>query len=138
VRWAVLVLPKLSMPTPEVYRRFDAMKLGSDEAIVNEPDWNRWTQMGSEELLPRLVNDLETPAFDIAPVLGDLRNRAEQLLGRTVRMSGSGSSLFTLYDDQANALKAAEIIARKENEPAIAVEVAPEVKDCLDGEYVEQ
>jgi len=136
VRWAVLVLPKLSMPTPDVYRRFDAMKLGSDEAIANEPDWARWTKMRSEELLPSLVNDLETPAFDIAPELGDLRNRAEKLLGRTVRMSGSGSSLFTLYDEKSPAVMAAEMISRKQNERAIAVEIAPHIKDDLSGEYV--
>src|SRR5581483_8619857 len=32
-RWAVLVLPAISMPTPDVYRRFDAMNLGRHQDV---------------------------------------------------------------------------------------------------------
>jgi 4-diphosphocytidyl-2-C-methyl-D-erythritol kinase len=130
-RWAVLVLPKLSMPTPDVYRRFDRMSLGRDQDVANEPDWNAWTKLKSEELLPRLVNDLEPPAFDIAPALGQLRSNVERMLARPVRMSGSGSSLFTLFDDQSRAAEAAEKIKRDANERAVPVEVAPILNDDL-------
>ncbi len=97
-RWVLLILPELSMPTPAVYREFDAMKLGSDQHVEIEPDWDRWALLPSVELLGELVNDLEAPAFGIEPRLALLREQIEQKLARTVRMSGSGSSLFTLYD----------------------------------------
>jgi 4-diphosphocytidyl-2-C-methyl-D-erythritol kinase len=132
--WALLVLPRLSMPTPDVYRRFDQMNLGREEDVEKEPDWNTWTKLGSEELLPRLVNDLEPPAFDISPALGRLRARIEQSLGRPVRMSGSGSSLFTLFDRQSQAAQAAQKIARDVHERALAVEVSPIFEDDLSGE----
>ncbi len=122
------------MPTPDVYRRFDQMNLGVDEDIDNEPDWKTWAALKSEELLPRLVNDLEPPAFDIAPALGELRSRTEKSLHRPVRMSGSGSSLFTLFDEQSHAVDAAEKLKRDTNELAVPVEVSPVLKDDLNGE----
>ena len=122
------------MPTPPVYKRFDEMGLGRDADVNLDPDWNKWAQMGSEELLPRLVNDLEPPAFDIAPDLAHLRSRTESAIGRTVRMSGSGSSLFTLFDDQSHAVEAAEKIERDAKERAVPVEVAPILNDDLNRE----
>jgi len=138
-RWAVLVLPKLSMPTPDVYRRFDQMNLGRDEDIAIEPDWKSWTALKSEELLPRLVNDLETPAFHIAPALAHLRSRIESAIGRPLRMSGSGSSLFTLFDQQSHAVEVAgkierDVIKRDESERVVPVEVAPILNDDLSRE----
>ena len=130
-RWALLVLPDVQMPTPAVYRRFDEMNLGVAATIEHEPDFNRWTQLDSVSLLPLLVNDLETPAFAIEPKLGILRRELEQNLGRCVRMSGSGSSLFTLYDAQAQAASAAEIAARRFAVKALAAELAPTPQDDL-------
>jgi 4-diphosphocytidyl-2C-methyl-D-erythritol kinase len=64
------------------------------------------------ELLPLLVNDLETPAFMLSPRLGELRRRIETAIGRIVRMSGSGSTLFSLADDRAEADEAAAAVSR--------------------------
>ena len=132
-RWGVLMLPKISMPTPAVYRRFDEMSLGDSARLRDEPDWNRWSTLPATELLPLLVNDLEAPAFDICPELGRLRIKAESILQRTVRMSGSGSSLFTLYDHQAESEYAAQIILEKCGLMAMAIEIAPEITDDLNG-----
>jgi len=130
-RWAVLVLPPLSMPTADVYGRFDQMGLGRMQDLAAEPDWYEWAALGSEELLPRLVNDLEPAAWAIAPALGALRQRVERMLGRVVRMSGSGSSLFTLFDAEPEAKDASARIERDLQERAPAVEVAPIFKDDL-------
>jgi 4-diphosphocytidyl-2-C-methyl-D-erythritol kinase len=100
-KFVLLIFPPIAMPTPQVYRKFDVMKLGSNDAIQKQPDWANWTELKSEELLPLLVNDLEPPAFAIRPELGELREKTEQILGRIVRMSGSGSTLFTLLDDES-------------------------------------
>jgi 4-diphosphocytidyl-2-C-methyl-D-erythritol kinase len=106
-KWAVLILPGRPMPTGPVYQRFDQMRLGRQENVENEPPWRAWTELGALELLPRLVNDLEPAAFDLDPELRRLRDAAEARLGRTVRMSGSGSSLYTLFDGEQEAVAAA-------------------------------
>jgi 4-diphosphocytidyl-2-C-methyl-D-erythritol kinase len=129
--WVMLVLPRVEMPTSAVYRKFDAMGLGRDRDIEQSPDWLAWAKLSSEELLPRLVNDLEPPAFAISPDLGELRSGLERQLKRPVRMSGSGSSLFTLYDDEAAAREAAGRVGRELSVNAMAVELGPKLADDI-------
>jgi len=43
-----------------VYARFDEMGLGSEREVSEAPDWRAWSALGSRDLLPRLVNDLES------------------------------------------------------------------------------
>jgi 4-diphosphocytidyl-2-C-methyl-D-erythritol kinase len=107
---AVLIFPKLSMSTPAVYRRFDEMKLGSNEVIERQPEWKDWQKLAAKELLPLLQNDLEAPAFSLCPELGELRLSIERQIGQIVRMSGSGSTLFTLADDSEGAKRLAASI----------------------------
>jgi 4-diphosphocytidyl-2-C-methyl-D-erythritol kinase len=102
-KYAVLIFPRLSMSTPAVYRKFDEMKLGSSDAIGHQPDWNAWVKLPALELLKVLVNDLELPAFSLQPELSELKRRIERKIGRIVRMSGSGSTLFTLTDHRQEA-----------------------------------
>lgn len=97
-RQVVMFLPPILMPTPQVFRQFDALGLGSDIAVAKQPDWGRWSQLSAKELLPLLVNDLEPAAFAISAQLREFRQHVEEVLGRPVRMSGSGSTLFTLFD----------------------------------------
>jgi 4-diphosphocytidyl-2-C-methyl-D-erythritol kinase len=108
----VLIFPRISISTPAVYRRFDEMKLGKTSAIQNQPDWSSWSKMPAEETMEMLVNDLEPPAFSLCPQLEVLREQIENRVGRTVRMSGSGSTLFTLVDDGAEADETASEIQR--------------------------
>lgn len=105
-KWVALYMPGLHVSTPAVYRQFDAMRLGRDEDVSVEPDWTAWSQLPADELMPRLVNDLEAPAFVVCKELSELRSRLERVTGRVVRMSGSGSTLFTLFDEEAEALGA--------------------------------
>lgn len=81
-KWVTLVLPPIGMPTPDVYRQFDAMGLGKERDVEEEPDWQDWVSLDSASLLPRLVNDLEPPAFSLRPELGMLRRAIEQTAGR--------------------------------------------------------
>jgi 4-diphosphocytidyl-2C-methyl-D-erythritol kinase len=76
------------------------------------------------------VNDLEPPAFAISPALAALRQDIETALAQPVRMSGSGSSLFTLYDTKKEATAAGGQIEQLcERGQIEIVELAPEFKD---------
>jgi len=102
------------------------MRLGRDEDLRDNIDWASWAKLPARELMSRLVNDLEPPAFSIRPELGELRERLERELSQVVRMSGSGSSLFTLCDDAETAQSMVERV-KKMNAGigAIAVAIAP-------------
>jgi 4-diphosphocytidyl-2-C-methyl-D-erythritol kinase len=123
-KWALLVMPKLGISTASAYATFDAMGLGDDQSVVNEPDWSAWVKLDASSLLHRLVNDLEPAAFAVAPTLGELRTSLEEKLKRPVRMSGSGSTLFTLYDTEPQAKQAARDLTIPDARVEV-VEVAP-------------
>ena len=136
-RWAVLFLPEIAMPTPRVYQVFDSLGLGKAQvsnlgAGNDQPLWEQWTSLNADELLPRLINDLEAPAFQISPQLGQLRADLERALGRIVRMSGSGSTLFTLFDDSEAAKNAANAIDHRGTR-SIAVELGIVARDDVQG-----
>ena len=108
-RAALLILPPLPVSTPAVYRRFD--KLARPTPPAPSPSTvAAWSRLPALDLLNLLENDLEPPAFALAPSLATLRDQAERTLGRPVRMSGSGSTLFTLYDGRPEAEAAATML----------------------------
>jgi 4-diphosphocytidyl-2-C-methyl-D-erythritol kinase len=135
-RGALLILPEMHLSTAAVYQRFDEMGLGDDASVSPDtaPDWSGWSALSAKDLLACLVNDLEPAAFDLRPELGALRKQAEEWLGRAVRMSGSGSSLFSLYDTLEEAERAAgQFRARTPVPRALAVPLTPRVEDELAG-----
>jgi 4-diphosphocytidyl-2-C-methyl-D-erythritol kinase len=127
----VLILPGIVIPTPAVYRKFDELGLGHPQNLRDEPDWKRWIDLSANDLLPRLVNDLEPAAFALQPELGEIRKDAQTRLGRPVRMSGSGSTLFTLFDERDSAERAAVDLSQQTALPAMALEIAPSLRDDL-------
>jgi len=130
-RHAVLILPPIHMPTPAVYRRFDELlasnsELGTRNSELPSPDYAHWSTLPAPDLLPLLINDLEPPAFSLSPALATLRGRASEILdNRIVRMSGSGSSLFTLFDAPDEAETSARRIRLTLDVRTEAVELAP-------------
>jgi 4-diphosphocytidyl-2C-methyl-D-erythritol kinase len=101
------------------------MGLGVTEYLAEPGDLNSWPALPARALLARLVNDLEQPAFDLRPELGQLRSEIEQLIDRPVRMSGSGSTLFSLFDTEAEANEACQKSRDRFAVKTMAVELAP-------------
>jgi 4-diphosphocytidyl-2-C-methyl-D-erythritol kinase len=97
--WLVLVVPRYPVSTPEVYRRWSA---GPPPLSVERRPW-RSCAARSNELAPRLFNDLEGAAFDVEPRLRALHGRLDGLGGRPVRMTGSGSCLYAVFDEEVEA-----------------------------------
>ena len=104
----LLIVPDLEVSTAEVYRRFDELPAPPED---DEPDFAAWSHLPALELLPKLRNDLEPASFSLRPELAALREQAQALVGRPVRMTGSGSALFCLYDERAEAAEALERLA---------------------------
>ncbi len=108
--FAVLVNPRVSVPTPEVFRRLARPpgEVGpSDHPAVPEG-------VAAADLLEFLEdgrNDLEPPAMAAEPMIGAAltRLRAHEEC-RLARMSGSGATVFGLFDDCRAAARAARSI----------------------------
>lgn len=126
-KWALLILPEISMPTAAVYRMFDQMGLGEQNKFEDEANLREWSELSAHMLLEKLKNDLESPAFEMNEALRRLRSETQHILGRIVRMSGSGSTLFTLFDDETGAIEAKRALSVR----SVVAPIAPAVLDDL-------
>lgn len=99
--YAVLILPPIVCPTAEVYRAFDeqqsASRLAGEQLEASTFSRPASTWRGS------LVNQLEAAAVAVAPELGQLLSRLRESVSLPVHLTGSGSAMFILCDDQAEA-----------------------------------
>jgi 4-diphosphocytidyl-2-C-methyl-D-erythritol kinase len=108
--FAVLVNPRVSVPTPEVFRRLGRVpgRLGPSD----HPALRRGGSAG--DLLRALAagrNDLEPPALATQAVIGTALDALARTEGcRLSRMSGSGATVFGLFDDCRAAARAAKHI----------------------------
>ncbi len=99
-RWSgtvVLLLPGIEVSTARVYAAWRPPSEKQANPVLPEPcpDAREW--------MSRTFNMLEEPAFRIWPVLGEIQRAAGSLAGREVRMSGSGSTFMTAFDDPEEA-----------------------------------
>ncbi|TCK30089.1 4-diphosphocytidyl-2-C-methyl-D-erythritol kinase [Ancylobacter aquaticus] len=107
---AVLVNPRVAVATADVFRML-ALAPGTQRAAAS-PEPAGASRSGLLAWLRTEPNDLEPPARALAPVLGAVEEALGATTGaRLVRMSGSGATMFALYDDCRAAAAAAKRVA---------------------------
>ena len=115
--FAVLVNPRVSVPTPEVFRRLARLtgEVGpSDHPAVPAVPAGA-AAAGLLAFLETGRNDLEPPAMAAEPMIGEALTRLRALGEcRLARMSGSGATVFGLFDDCRAAARAARSIRSAE------------------------
>ena len=103
---AVLVNPGVACSTGAVYRAYDAHPTGGADRPADPADL---TPAGVIDWLARQRNDLEPPALTVAPAIADALAAVARCDGvGLVRMSGSGATVFGLFDQDSDATAAAE------------------------------
>jgi 4-diphosphocytidyl-2-C-methyl-D-erythritol kinase len=100
----LLVNPGITVPTAEVYQSLQLTKGGE---LANLP---RFSVETKEDLCTALYNDLERVTLRRHPVLQHIKQRLLQLGARGALMSGSGATLFGVFDDLDQAQSAADIL----------------------------
>jgi 4-diphosphocytidyl-2-C-methyl-D-erythritol kinase len=114
----VMINPCVPVPTKDVFK---ALGLRNGELLVGATDVFRgtdWPEAGASvedwvEVLAASSNDLEAPATRIQPVIGEVISALNATNGAWLaRMSGSGATCFALYENTADAGRAAEKIRR--------------------------
>jgi 4-diphosphocytidyl-2-C-methyl-D-erythritol kinase len=112
----VMVNPRVPVATSDVFK---ALGLRSGELLVGFADVLRaagWPEAGASledwvEALAAGTNDLEAPATRIQPVIGKVIAALSASNGAWLaRMSGSGATCFALYENTAEAQRAAQKI----------------------------
>jgi 4-diphosphocytidyl-2-C-methyl-D-erythritol kinase len=112
----VLVNPRVPVATRDV---FNALGLRNGELRVGATDVIRataWPEQGASvedwvEVLAASSNDLEAPAMRLQPVIGEVIAALNATDGAWLaRMSGSGATCFAIFENTAEAQRAAQKI----------------------------
>jgi 4-diphosphocytidyl-2-C-methyl-D-erythritol kinase len=112
----VLVNPRVPVATRDV---FAALGLRHGELLVGAADViqaTAWPEQGASvedwvEVLAASSNDLEAPATRIQPVIGEVIAALSATNGAWLaRMSGSGATCFAIFENTAEAQRAAQKI----------------------------
>jgi 4-diphosphocytidyl-2-C-methyl-D-erythritol kinase len=112
----VLVNPRVPVATREV---FEALGLRNGELLVGATDVFQavaWPEHGASveewvEALAAGTNDLEAPATRIQPVVGEVIAALHATNGAWLaRMSGSGATCYAIFENTAEAQRAAQKI----------------------------
>ncbi len=115
--YAVLVMPPYGTSTKEVYEMFDRQAVQADTTVIN---WMEISQMNAAGIRAGIRNDLEGPAFAVTPKLRGLRDQVGAIIHRPVHLSGSGSTLFILADQAAEAESMVQLL-EQQLEPTVRV-----------------
>jgi 4-diphosphocytidyl-2-C-methyl-D-erythritol kinase len=107
---AVLVNPRVAVPTKDVFAALAAPALG---AVPEAEEGTRFpaSPAGLIEQVAAGRNDLEPPAIKVAPVIAEVLAALRALPGCCLaRMSGSGATCFGLFDTDQSAAAGAKTL----------------------------
>jgi len=113
----LIVKPKEGVPTPACFKAIDSRNVVCNpdkyaeyvEALSGDGEYENSKAaldafIAGEELL---VNDLQSPAVEIVPQISKIIETLEGKGAEHCAMTGSGSAVFALFDDEAKARDAA-------------------------------
>jgi 4-diphosphocytidyl-2-C-methyl-D-erythritol kinase len=111
---AVLVWPGVPASTPAVYRAFDAAEIKRSTAFGIRPNDVPLERGAFLEFLKKQNNDLTRSAWQVTPRVAEA-DAVLRAIDRTqlIRMSGSGSAVFAIYESQADAETGAKAIRER-------------------------
>ncbi len=104
---AVLIHPGLTVPTPEAFRRLTTPDNPGHDGLPKSRDADEWLDWLQDQR-----NDLEAPAFDIAPGIAEVLDALRGAGAALARMSGSGATCFGLWPSRIAAEDAARALVR--------------------------
>jgi 4-diphosphocytidyl-2-C-methyl-D-erythritol kinase len=110
---AVLVNPRVAVPTAAVFRELDLPLGAGRDAPPHPPTRGLVATRDVIALLRGARNDLEAAACRIAPVIGDVIASLGDAGCALVRMSGSGATVVGLTSDAAAAHAIADKLSKR-------------------------
>ena len=122
VRWIVLVNPGFPINTGQAYRRLDEMRRTVPPLSEALKSFEHAPSVSWSRILARMENDFEPALFGDYPVLADIKNTLLAMGAEGALLSGSGSTLFGVFREQAEAIRAKEVFA---GTPKYQVAVGP-------------
>ena len=126
----VLVFSPEGLSTPKVFRELDRLRGGtsgdwaSDRTAITPTELREiqgsLTSADPKRLARWLENDLQTPAIQLLPQLGETLRQAQELGAVHVQLSGSGPTIFLLAEDESHSSWLVEQLTARQHR-AVAV-----------------
>jgi 4-diphosphocytidyl-2-C-methyl-D-erythritol kinase len=103
--WIVLLIPGFGVSTAEAYGWYDAERVLARGSSAREPQHvpGPWPSRAAQ-----MINDLEAPIARHHPELDQMRTALRRAGALAAAMSGSGSTVFGLFQKRREALAAVE------------------------------
>ncbi|MBN1448239.1 MAG: 4-(cytidine 5'-diphospho)-2-C-methyl-D-erythritol kinase [Bacteroidetes bacterium] len=102
--WIVLVIPDVHVSTAWAYARL-RLRLRAQPELPDLRTALLRAEDHADALNLVMHNDFEGPVLEAFPVIGQIKERLREGGARGVLMSGSGSAVFGLFDDEQAALR---------------------------------
>ena len=104
--WVLLVNPNIPLLTADVYQKFSGVFSPASQPLASISSLNHLVG-----IMQSRHNALEAPAISLLPAIAGILSALRSTDGcRIARMSGSGATCYALYDSQAQAQRAAEMM----------------------------
>ena len=111
----LIVKPKEGVSTPVCFKMcdenppvFDEMQYKQDIKDILDKDFDPAKRVGAAADI--LINDMQGPACEILPVIGEIIRDLQKDAPVYVAMSGSGSAVFSIYETEAKRDEASKNI----------------------------
>jgi 4-diphosphocytidyl-2-C-methyl-D-erythritol kinase len=103
--WIVLLVPGFGVSTADAYHWYDAERELSRGGSAREPQYvpGPWPSRAAQ-----MINDLEAPIARHHPEIDQMRTALRRAGALAAAMSGSGSTVFGLFQKRADALAAVD------------------------------
>ena len=108
----LIAKPPISVSTKFVYEHLDAKGLGTHPDIDGMVDAIKEGNLSG--VTKRMENVLETVTITEYPVINEIKNTMKQCGAMNAMMSGSGPTVFGIYEKEETARAAEEVIRNKE------------------------
>jgi len=120
--WVLLICPPIPVSTARVYSAYRPVDSGGLPSVA---DLDILHAASATELSGLLSNHLETAVFRVCPTVYSLREALNLLDLTSVHVTGSGSAMYSLFDDPGAALRAADKIRERWSQVTTVVAAAP-------------
>lgn len=114
--WMIIVTPSVDVPTPAAYAMLSTPTLTKERAESTLTNYRSGADGGIEP-----VNDLEKTVFAAFPEIERVKNALVELGAKQALMSGSGASVFGIFDNEETRQTALKALGRESNWRSFAV-----------------
>ena len=108
--YLLLVNPGVHVPTREIYGNLPS-ELTSTPAVNKMPFSLEAAYARMRGTRWNLRNDLERPALALYPLIGQVKERLRELQAAAVLMSGSGATVFAVFESEAARAQAQQALS---------------------------